>query len=64
MEKKWDETWEGSYTTTYDNETKEQTTKTLSFKYNEDSKDCDGTFVEQLEGRMHIADFLGGGMEQ
>ena len=57
--KKLDGTWEGGYTTSYSDGTKEHITQTLTFNYDESRENDNGTFVESLDGKMNVAD-LGG----
>ncbi len=54
-----DGTWEGGYTTSYSDGTKEHITQTLTFNYDESREKDNGSFVESLDGKMNVAD-LGG----
>lgn len=56
---KLDGTWEGGYTTSYSDGTKEHITQTLTFNYDGSRENDNGTFVELLVGKMNVAD-LGG----
>lgn len=51
-----DGSWQGGYSVSYDDGSKEYINETLEFSYNGDREDDNGTFTELLEGKMHLTD--------